>query len=108
MSDDLVVQTRTQEDDRWRRSPSCLAACSFLYITASTALSSTGTGSGKSLTYLIPIVDYVLRTNPEKHKVRAILVYPMNALINSQYRALETYAGNNPGIPIRFAQYTGQ
>lgn len=68
----------------------------------------TGTGSGKSLTYLIPIVDYVLRTNPEKHKVRAIIVYPMNALINSQYRALETYAANNPGIPIRFAQYTGQ
>src|ERR1017187_6073996 len=68
----------------------------------------TGTGSGKSLTYLTPIVDYVLRTNPEKHKVRAIIVYPMNALINSQYRALETYAANNPGIPIRFAQYTGQ
>jgi ATP-dependent helicase YprA (DUF1998 family) len=68
----------------------------------------TGTGSGKSLTYLIPIVDHVLRTQPEKHKVRAIIVYPMNALINSQYRALETYAKNNPGIPIRFDQYTGQ
>lgn len=68
----------------------------------------TGTGSGKSLTYLIPIVDHVLRTQPEKHRVRAIIVYPMNALINSQHRALETYAGNNPGIPIRFDRYTGQ
>jgi ATP-dependent helicase YprA (DUF1998 family) len=68
----------------------------------------TGTGSGKSLTYLIPIVDHVLRTQPEKHRVRAIIVYPMNALINSQHRALETYATNNPGIPIRFDRYTGQ
>jgi hypothetical protein len=68
----------------------------------------TGTGSGKSLTYLIPIVDHVLRTQPEKHKVRAIIVYPMNALINSQHRALESYAASNPGIPIRFDRYTGQ
>jgi ATP-dependent helicase YprA (DUF1998 family) len=68
----------------------------------------TGTGSGKSLTYLIPIVDHVLRTQPEKHRVRAIIVYPMNALINSQQRALEAYAAANPGVPIRFDRYTGQ
>jgi hypothetical protein len=68
----------------------------------------TGTGSGKSLTYLIPIVDYVLRNQPEKRRVRAIIVYPMNALINSQHNALQEYANRNPGIPIRFAQYTGQ
>ena len=68
----------------------------------------TGTGSGKSLTYLIPIVDHVLRNQPEKRRVRAIIVYPMNALINSQQKALQEYADRNPGIPIRFAQYTGQ
>lgn len=68
----------------------------------------TGTGSGKSLTYLVPIVDRVLRTQPEKHRVRAIIVYPMNALINSQCKALEAYAANNPGVPIRFDRYTGQ
>src|SRR5215469_2456789 len=68
----------------------------------------TGTGSGKSLTYLIPIVDHVLRNQPEKRRVRAIIVYPMNALINSQQKALQEYADRNPGMPIRFAQYTGQ
>ena len=68
----------------------------------------TGTGSGKSLTYLIPIVDHVLRTQPEKHKVRAIIVYPMNALINSQLKALRTYAETNPGTLIRLDCYTGQ
>ena len=45
---------------------------------------SSGTGSGKSLTYWLPILDYVLRHNPEEEGVRAIVVYPMNALANSQ------------------------
>jgi ATP-dependent helicase YprA (DUF1998 family) len=48
----------------------------------------TGTGSGKSLTYLIPVVDHVLQHRPEDGGVRAIIVYPMNALINSQIDAL--------------------
>src|ERR1019366_9781260 len=34
--DDLVVMTRPEEDGRWRRSPSCLAACFFLYTTVLT------------------------------------------------------------------------
>nr|WP_263420053.1 DEAD/DEAH box helicase [Tolypothrix sp. PCC 7601] len=45
----------------------------------------TGTGSGKSMTYVVPIFDDLLR-HPEISGVRAILVYPMNALINSQKR----------------------
>jgi ATP-dependent helicase YprA (DUF1998 family) len=70
----------------------------------------TGTGSGKSLTYIIPIVDAVLR-NPEPGSIKAIVVYPMNALANSQLRELEKYL--NWGIPsderkVTFAQYTGQ
>lgn len=68
----------------------------------------TGTGSGKSLTYLVPIYDHILRTNPEKHQVRAIIVYPMNALINSQLSALDQYAAGCPESPIRYARYTGQ
>lgn len=69
----------------------------------------TGTGSGKSLTYLIPIVDHVLREHPERGQVRAIIVYPMNALINSQLQALERFATHLDGpCPVRFARYTGQ
>ena len=52
---------------------------------------STGTGSGKSLTYLVPIFDAILRDDPARHSVRALIVYPMNALINSQIEALETF-----------------
>jgi ATP-dependent helicase YprA (DUF1998 family) len=69
----------------------------------------TGTGSGKSLTYLIPIVDHIFRHEPERHSVRAILVYPMNALTNSQLTSLERFRNENwPDSPVRFARYTGQ
>ena len=72
-------------------------------------ITSTGTGSGKSLTYLVPIVDHVLRHEPERHSVRALVVYPMNALINSQLEALETFRRRyGPDCPVRFARYTGQ
>jgi ATP-dependent helicase YprA (DUF1998 family) len=56
----------------------------------------------------VPLLIPVSVFQPEKHKVRAIIVYPMNALINSQHKALKTYAENNPDIPIRFDCYTGQ
>jgi superfamily II DNA/RNA helicase len=69
----------------------------------------TGTGSGKSLTYLVPIYDAIVRDDPSRvGGVRAIIVYPMNALINSQLDALKQYAAGFPGSPIRFDRYTGQ
>lgn len=71
-------------------------------------LVTTGTGSGKTLTYLIPIYDHVIRTAPQVAKVRAIIVYPMNALINSQLQALTQYAAGCPDSPVRFESYTGQ
>src|SRR6266513_6463150 len=39
----------------------------------------TGTGSGKSLAYIVPIVDRVLRAKETERRprVRAIIVYPM-------------------------------
>ncbi|MAG94459.1 MAG: hypothetical protein CMJ48_12015 [Planctomycetaceae bacterium] len=70
----------------------------------------TGTGSGKSLSYIIPIVDHVLRNGRGKG-IQAIVVYPMNALCNSQYGELEKFLrlgfgeGNEP---VRFERYTGQ
>lgn len=70
----------------------------------------TGTGSGKSLSYIVPIVDHVLRNGPGKG-VQAIVVYPMNALANSQAGELNKFVnfgfpdGNGP---ISFKRYTGQ
>jgi superfamily II DNA/RNA helicase len=71
-------------------------------------LVSTGTGSGKSLTYLVPIVDHVLKNKPADHSVRALIVYPTNALINSQLKALQDFKKNWPDCPVTFSRYTGQ
>ncbi|WP_199859964.1 protein kinase domain-containing protein, partial [Thermobifida halotolerans] len=76
----------------------------------------TGTGSGKSLSYLIPIVDRVLREREAQgpraaNRVRAIIVYPMNALANSQLNELEKFLVHGYGKgrePVTFARYTGQ
>lgn len=74
----------------------------------------TGTGSGKSLSYFIPIVDDVLRRKRASERLKgitAIVVYPMNALCNSQRDELEKFLklgfgeGNEP---VTFARYTGQ
>jgi ribosomal protein L37AE/L43A len=71
----------------------------------------TGTGSGKSLAYIVPIVDRVLRQDPPERGVKAIIVYPMNALANSQVGELEKFLrfGYGEGRePVTFARYTGQ
>jgi len=71
----------------------------------------TGTGSGKSLSYIIPIVDHVLRTGTGRG-IQAIVVYPMNALANSQLgelaKFLETKPFDKDHAPVRVRRYTGQ
>jgi len=70
----------------------------------------TGTGSGKSLAYIVPIVDHVLKRGSGRG-IQAIVVYPMNALANSQCGELEKFL--KFGFPdgkdrVTFAKYTGQ
>ena len=70
----------------------------------------TGTGSGKSLAYIIPIVDHVLR-HASNRGIQAIVIYPMNALANSQEGELEKFLRHgypNGKGPVTFARYTGQ
>lgn len=71
-----------------------------------------GTGSGKSLTYIGSIFHHLL-SNPQAKGVTAIVVYPMNALINSQFEEFTRYKNNyekttGKPFPISFGQYTGQ
>lgn len=73
----------------------------------------TGTGSGKSLSYFVPIVDDVLRRKAagQPTALTAIVVYPMNALCNSQLEELQKYlclGYPEGGEPVTFARYTGQ
>jgi superfamily II DNA/RNA helicase len=71
----------------------------------------TGTGSGKSLCFFIPIVHRVLTEKKRggQPRTRAIIIYPMNALANSQLEELGKFVSNVAGAaPITFARYTGQ
>jgi superfamily II DNA/RNA helicase len=71
-----------------------------------------GTGSGKSLAYIGSIFHRLLAERQAKG-VTAVVVYPMNALINSQTIEFKTYKENyekstGRSFPITFGQYTGQ
>ncbi|MBK6826621.1 MAG: DEAD/DEAH box helicase [Chitinophagaceae bacterium] len=72
-----------------------------------------GTGSGKSLTYISTILNHLFTKQSFGTGVKAIIVYPMNALINSQFLKFEKFKEkykNNTGreFPVTFKKYTGQ
>lgn len=72
----------------------------------------TGTGSGKSLSFFIPVIDRILkaRSADATPRTRAIVIYPMNALANSQLEELDKFLYGYPEgqKPFTVARYTGQ
>lgn len=72
----------------------------------------TGTGSGKSLSFFIPIIDRILKAkdHDKTARTRAIVIYPMNALANSQLEELDKFLYGYPTgqEPFTVARYTGQ
>ena len=65
----------------------------------------TGTGSGKSICFELPIVSYCLEQAAKGVKgIKAIIIYPMNALANTQYEELAKKL-NDSGLTIGL--YTG-
>ena len=73
-----------------------------------------GTGSGKSRTFMATIFNYILNHEEAcENKTIAIIVYPMNALINSQWEELNRYKiafeeESGRTCPFTFGKYTGQ
>jgi ATP-dependent helicase YprA (DUF1998 family) len=84
----------------------------------------TGTGSGKTESFLLPILGKLAReakANPrvffEQPAMRALILYPMNALVNDQLGRLRAIFGDPRtaalfkkwcGRPPRFARYTSR
>jgi superfamily II DNA/RNA helicase len=70
----------------------------------------TGTGSGKTECFLIPMLDMLLREedNLALSGVRALILYPMNALVNDQVKRLRKLLCLQETIKIRFGFYTSR
>ena len=84
----------------------------------------TGTGSGKTESFLLPILGKLAReasnspdTFGQRSAMRALVLYPMNALVNDQLGRLRTLFGDPrlvslfngwAGRPPRFARYTSR
>ncbi|KKJ06797.1 DEAD/DEAH box helicase [Burkholderia gladioli] len=83
----------------------------------------TGTGSGKTESFLMPIVATLAIESEERIATRslpgcrAILLYPMNALVNDQVARIRRLLGNTRvskivsegrDRPVRFGSYTGR
>ena len=73
-------------------------------------LVTSGTGSGKTECFLVPILEDLARERARVGAltgVRALFLYPLNALINSQRDRLRAWC-NGFGDDIRFCLYNGE
>ena len=70
----------------------------------------TGTGSGKTEAFLYPLIDDLLQQGDLKRPgIRAILVYPLNALADDQMHRIARLAFRDLGDPgITLGRFTGQ
>jgi len=75
-----------------------------LLLSGKNAVISTGTSSGKTLCYQIPILDDLIR-DPSPG-LRAVIIYPLNALVNDQLADWEEMLKSHP--QVTFARFTGQ
>ena len=69
-------------------------------------LVSSGTGSGKTECFMIPILNDILQNPRPGGGVQAIIVYPLNALIQSQRDRLSAWA-EGLGGSVTYALYNG-
>jgi DEAD/DEAH box helicase domain-containing protein len=75
------------------------------------AVITSGTGSGKTECFMVPMLEDLIRENRKKRQplvgVRALFLYPLNALINSQQERLDAWT-RRFGEDIRFCLYNGK
>lgn len=74
------------------------------------AVITSGTGSGKTECFMLPIIDDLIRETESSGKalvgVRALFLYPLNALINSQKERLDAWTESYDDR-VRFCLYNG-
>lgn len=73
-------------------------------------LVTTGTGSGKTEAFMVPVLDHCVRANAQGITgTKAIILYPMNALANDQAARLAEQISSTPEYEgVTAAIYTGE
>ena len=67
----------------------------------------TGTGSGKTEAFFLPVLDGILRRKRDGVSgLQAVFLYPMNALANDQLERMRALL-RGTGLEVSFALYTG-
>lgn len=87
------------QSDSWRE----------LLVNHNSIVVTTGTGSGKTECFMLPVLQDLLRhkqMNPREEGVQAIFLYPLNALMGSQQKRLSAWC-NALSPKISFALYNG-
>lgn len=75
-----------------------------LLVNGKNAVIATGTSSGKTLCYQIPILDDLVKDSSPG--LRAVIIYPLNALVNDQLTEWEQLLKGHRSIT--FGRFTGQ
>lgn len=95
-----TIRQRLGERGLWKHQTDALD----LVLRGENAIIATGTSSGKTLCYQIPILNDLL-SDPSPG-LRAIIIYPLNALVNDQLAEWELMLRSHSRIT--FARFTGQ
>ncbi|MEY2699709.1 MAG: hypothetical protein RIQ52_464, partial [Pseudomonadota bacterium] len=76
---------------------------------ASHALVATGTGSGKTECFLYPVLDHAARARQDGEQgIKALIIYPMNALANDQARRFAELVHTTPAFAgLRIGLFVG-
>jgi replicative superfamily II helicase len=92
----------------WRHQAKAWARLSTLHGPARPTLVTTGTGSGKTESFLVPVLDHCRRQKAQgRHGVKAVLLYPMNALATDQAGRVGEYLARPELAQVTAGLYIG-
>ncbi|MGN5380477.1 DEAD/DEAH box helicase [Streptomyces lasalocidi] len=92
----------------WRHQAKAWARLSTLHGPARPTLVTTGTGSGKTESFLIPVLDHCRRQKAEGVRgIKAVLLYPMNALATDQAGRIADYLARPELAQVTAGLYIG-